>query len=322
MVGEVSGGPSKKPRIENIIDLAENDDLKEQVRKLEEKNEQLNRSLKAVQVEKKEVDEAMEELRGMVECPVCLLVPRQVGPVPVCSNGHFVCRTCRNRIRQDALDTWIDQKPKCPSCMVDLGNATSLLASRLVERMKHECGQDGCEEMIPFPQLEKHQMVCLFRKVLCPGSTCELEIEFNKVEEHTKSCASIWKQILENDCTYMQYLTRPQKDNNGTLLRWPTNVHRAHGKEFFIKTKRENRIHIFETIMLGTEEECKNYISSITILDKDFKSFTTFTCRPRPISMEKWGDMGLMLSEKALARNWTAKNERYEYQIRVSILKV
>ena len=199
MVGEERRSPSKKPRIDNCIDLAQIDDLKEQFRKykeknkqlrsLEEQNEQLKTSLKEVQVEKKEVDEAMEELRGMVECPVCLLVPRDGGPVPVCSNGHFVCRTCRDRIRQEAL-----AEPKCPSCMVDLGNATSLLAYRLVEKLRHECEQDGCKEMVPFPQLEKHKLVCPFRNVLCPGNYCRLEIPINKFEEHAKSCAKLKNQ--------------------------------------------------------------------------------------------------------------------------------
>ena len=266
MVGDESGGPSKKPRIDKFIDLAEIDDLKEQVRKLEEKNdqlrsleeqnEQLKTSLKEVQVEKKEVDEALEELRGMVECPVCLLVPRQGGPVPVCSNGHFVCHTCRDRIRQEAR--LAEREPKCPSCMVDLGNATSLLASRLVERLKHECEQDGCEEKIPFAQLERHQLVCLFRKVLCPGSNCKLQIPFNKMEEHANSCGKIGIVLMDN--TWHQYLATNKKDS-GDFLTWPTVSFEAHGKLFFVNTKRTKKhIYMFETILLGSEEECKGYI--------------------------------------------------------------
>merc|ERR1719430_2271288 len=126
----------------------------------------------------------MTELRGMIECPVGLLVPKQGGPVPVCSNGHFVCKTCQDRIREQAMVDGVGE-PKCPSCMVTLGNATSLLASRLVEKVKHECEHDGCEEMIPFADLKKHMLVCLFRKVLCPSSGgCGLVIAFNKVVEH------------------------------------------------------------------------------------------------------------------------------------------
>ena len=313
MVGEGSGGPSKKPRIDNCIDLVENStdlaDLKEQVRKLEEQNEQL-RSL----------EEAMGELRGMVECPVCLQVPRQGGPIPVCSNGHFVCRTCRDRIRQGALLDGMGQA-KCPSCMVNLGNATSLLASRLVEKMKHKCEQEGCEQMIPFPQLEKHQMVCLFRKVLCPGNTCKLEIQFNKVEEHAKSCANFSKWIIEsNNSSWSQILSG---SSMGTIefVTWPTKTILLHGKVFFVKTKRENQIYTFETMMLGNDEECKEYLSSITILDKDGEIFTRNTSHPRPINMEEWGGMGLMLPENALSRVWTLKEEKPTYGIKISIKK-
>ena len=95
MVNESSDGPSKRPRMNNVIDLAEYDDVLNRVQELEKEN----RRLKKVERENKELRDAMNELRGMVECPVCLLVPRQGGPLPVCSNGHFVCCTCRDRIR-------------------------------------------------------------------------------------------------------------------------------------------------------------------------------------------------------------------------------
>ena len=212
--------------------------------------------------------------------------------------------------------------------MVDLGNATSLLASRLVERLKHECEQDGCEEKIPFAELEKHQLVCLFRKVLCPGSTCKLQIQFNKMEEHANSCGKIeilknTRNININSITRNQYLATNKKDN-GDFLTWPTYSFKAHGKQFFLKSKRTKKlIYMFETIMLGSDEECKGYLASISILDKDLKVFTTNICHPRPISMEKWGDMGLNLAEKSLARIWTpTEDERYRYKIELSIKKV
>ena len=104
------------------------------------------------------------------------------------SNGHIVCHPCKDRIRQDTL------LAKCPSCMVDLGNATSLIASRLVEKVKHECDNEGCDEMFDLSHLESHQKVCVFRKVRCPGSVlCKLEMSFNKVEEHVKGCRGIRK---------------------------------------------------------------------------------------------------------------------------------
>ena len=32
----------------------------------------------------------LEDMKDRVECPVCLVVPRE-GPVPMCPRGHFLC---------------------------------------------------------------------------------------------------------------------------------------------------------------------------------------------------------------------------------------
>ena len=100
---------------------------------LEKEKQLLEERCKIMEADMKKMEGLVEELVGVVECPVCLVLPNQGGPVPVCPNGHFVCRTCRDRLRQEAGADPV----KCPSCTVDLGNATSLLASRLVEGVKH-----------------------------------------------------------------------------------------------------------------------------------------------------------------------------------------
>ena len=121
--------------------------------------QRLEQHCKKLEADKKKRDEELvkmielvKELVGVVECQVCLVLPKQAGPVPVCPNGHFVCRTCRDRLRQDAGA----EAAKCPSCTVDLGNGTSLLASRLVEKVKHQCEHFGCEEMVDFAEFENH----------------------------------------------------------------------------------------------------------------------------------------------------------------------
>merc|ERR1719342_134979 len=114
MAGKNREAKKRQRTVSDVIDLDfdpeadENKGLRDQVRILEEEKKQL-------QVERNELRDVFEELRGMVECPVCLVVPRQGRPVPVCSNGHFLCHPCRDRIRQD---TGVDRVPKCPSCTV------------------------------------------------------------------------------------------------------------------------------------------------------------------------------------------------------------
>ena len=101
---EMIQGGSKRPRVEPCIDLAlanneELAELREKVRKLEEENrvelilkknhrkeiqelKDRNQELEERHEEDKQLKEVVEELREMIECPVCLMVPRQGGPVP------------------------------------------------------------------------------------------------------------------------------------------------------------------------------------------------------------------------------------------------
>ena len=227
--------------------------------------------------------------------------------MPVCSNGHFLCRTCRDRIKLDAAGV-----AKCPSCIVDLGDATSLLASRLVERVKHECEHEGCEEMVAFDHLENHQQSCLFRKVLCPGSglTCKLEMALVKVEEHVKTCPDFWKTIQLNNAVTKQRMEERDNDSGETIF-WDSAKISAHGKIFFLRRKRENKNQIYETVMLGSAKECSGFLVTTKILDKDSKTFTANTSQPRPISQESWGHMGLILPEKALANIWRPDGDQY-----------
>ena len=71
--------------------------------------------------------------------------------------------------------------------------------------------------------------------------------------------------------------------------------------------------------MLGSEAECKGFLASLTILDKEGKVFTRKDWRPRPISMEEWGNMGLVVSEKDLSTIWRPDEKDFVYDIKVSV---
>lgn len=287
---------------------------------MQEENKDVKEEYKQITDENKQMKDVVEELREMIEYPVCLLVPRQRGPVPVCSNGHILCHACTDRIRLDARAA--GENAKCPSCTVDLGNTTSLLASRLVERVEHECEHNGCEQMIAFDQLVNHQMSCSFRKVLCPGSgkTCKnVEMPLNKVEEHIKTCPDNLKPIQLNNAVVKLRMSERYKDSEETLL-WGSHTFMVHGKTFFMRKKREKHILHCETVMLGGAEECKGFFVDTKILDKDSKTVTANTSHPRPIGQEAWGHMGLLLPEKGLSGIWrTDRDEHLAFGIQICI---
>ena len=39
----------------------------------------------------------LSELAEMVECPVCMEIPRS-SPITACKNGHLVCKKCRPQV--------------------------------------------------------------------------------------------------------------------------------------------------------------------------------------------------------------------------------
>ena len=304
-------GSSNRPREGDMIDLVEEeDDMSKRMMELEEEN----RRLREVEMKHKEV---MKELKGMIECPVCLSVPKQGSPMPVCSNGHFICISCRDRIRQEAGEV---VETKCPSCMVNLGTATSLLASKVIQCTKHECEHEGCEEMIPFSQLKKHSLACVFRRVLCPG--CGIEMSFKEVAEHISSCKDASEdEVTKFDNKVTLKITIPRDEvEDIEENEWKTSFVTMDKKMFFVQSRRENHFFFCEVIMLGSAEECEGFVANLEISDKRNIYFTRGP--PRPISLENWSCMGLCVQEKALSNIWTLQDDHYTFEVYINISKV
>ena len=120
----------------DVVDLSDDDDVKESGAKLlkveEEKNQlgqekrQLEEEKSRLEEEKRQLEEEKRQLEGekgqleedkgllemerdqaknilkehvsLVECPVCWMLPREDKPVPCCPQGHLVCSTCKDKL--------------------------------------------------------------------------------------------------------------------------------------------------------------------------------------------------------------------------------
>lgn len=51
-----------------------------------------------VEEEKVKVEKMLKEQQNLVECPVCLTLPREDRAVPCCPQGHFVCSPCMDQL--------------------------------------------------------------------------------------------------------------------------------------------------------------------------------------------------------------------------------
>ena len=62
-----------------------------------------------------------EDLKDVLECPVCLKVPRSA-PIFQCERGHVVCNECHPKL------------VTCPVCRLPLGNTRSLISEKVLAR--------------------------------------------------------------------------------------------------------------------------------------------------------------------------------------------
>merc|ERR1719430_828281 len=128
-----------------------------------------------------DTEKILEEQRRIVECPVCLQMPRE-GPVPCCPRGHFICSKCLDEMKKEG-------KKCCPTCWAPMGQGKSLLAFTVIKHARHECSLQGCTEEIAFDDIKEHEEKCSRRLVICPGSdSCAKMIPFKLIEDHIESC--------------------------------------------------------------------------------------------------------------------------------------
>ena len=78
-------------------------ELKAVVKEHEKMLASTNKKLFEVEDEKVKVEDEKNKFEAkLVECPVCLTLPRK-GPVPCCANGHLVCSPCLGKLREEAM---------------------------------------------------------------------------------------------------------------------------------------------------------------------------------------------------------------------------
>ena len=132
---------------------------------LQDKKDELQDKEEELQSEKEKVN----DIKKLIECPVCLDVPRR-GPVYTCSNGHLVCQKCK--------------RATCPTCRVPMGENKSLVAVKILEKILHDCKFVGCEEEDTLQDIEQHEKNCEYRLVACPNIGCDQIVPLSKLSNH------------------------------------------------------------------------------------------------------------------------------------------
>jgi len=312
-------------RVAKLLD-ENNTILKEKNKAIDQKNKIMVEKTEAV-TEKTRLKKQMEnmrkfvvELQGAVECPVCLVVPRE-GPVPCCPAGHITCSPCLERWRGEGNE-------ECPTCRLPMGEGKSLLARVVIEHMEHECSLEGCQAMVAHEGYKEHQEACTYRLVICPGSglTCTNMLPFCQVEEHVKTCEdfpSITVKTNKGTHDYFSevYTLEETALQESELIDWGSKALKSEsGKLFFFRMNKVKKIFSVDVVMMGRQEECDNVQVEIGFMNPETeKVFFKSTFNPRPITTTNSEELCLTVKQALISKYWHYNQTEKSYDFDVSI---
>ena len=227
-------------------------------RELKDKQARFEKKLKDFEGAKKDFEEAAkkkkltQEVTDQIECPVCLEVPR-IGPVPVCPNGHLVCKSCKTA--------------SCPTCRTAMGKGNSLLAVTILENIDHRCKLQDCELEFPLHEIEKHESGCKHRIVACPKKKCQAKVPLLKLVQHL---------LGSEDCCFQT--EEPRKVLDGVwntehfsvpnieklTKNWSMDLYSLNEEVFGVFPNKEGQFN-FVLVMFNSEKDCSKYKFEIVV---------------------------------------------------------
>ena len=290
--------------------------LKEEKEAALQENRAIKRKLQEEKNQGKKNQKLVAELQEKVECPVCLVAPRE-GPVPCCPVGHIVCSPCLTRLRGEG-------KEECPTCRAPMGEGESALAKVIIEQMVHQCSLESCEEMVAFKGYKEHQASCQYRLVICPGMSpaCNEMVSLCKLEDHAKICQGM--ELSENLKQGMMFWV-PEDVVESDGLVWKTEQFKGTNGVFFFNMGKPNYHYSLEVVMLGSEEDCWKNTMEVSVMGPDSDTADIQSrFRPRPIGLTNDTDgFCLIFKQESLAKIWkyNGVDKRFEFKVSVKAMK-
>ncbi|CAF3210251.1 unnamed protein product [Rotaria sp. Silwood2] len=125
-----------------------------------------------------------------LKCPIC----HELLWKPV------ACQSCETPFCSTCIHQWLVNHPKnCPNrCKTYIERKCPPVVAKLLAELKIVCFYEstGCNEVISYEGLDKHEIECSFQSHLCPG--CQSQILKKDFDNHQNNCASI--ELTCQDC--------------------------------------------------------------------------------------------------------------------------
>jgi len=246
---------------------------------------------------KANVRRKMDKISDELQCPVCLLIPREV-PIPACPVGHIICKTCRGNMTT------------CPTCRRLMPeDGTNTLANKMIELVPHSCKYSKCQVKNYLKEIEEHEARCPERAVKCPYLYCNANEEV-KVSEFKK-------HAIDKDCTFYSsdFLSKGTiksciETSSGESIQsvvsedrnWKMRAFEDHGKLFYFHRHyfSAEQTFAFYVTMAEHDSEAEKHLAKMTLKHQnDWRKSLSFT--QNVISMDSApSDINSVLSSKSV----------------------
>ena len=126
----------------------------------------------------------IKTIMDILKCKLCKKI--LLNPYDCSKCGNTFCYYCINKLKQNNLP--------CPfNCKSFDITPSSVGIKKFLNPLKFECKykKNGCQEIIPYMNIENHENNCPFNVTDCPNSQCKQKIRNNMLENH-----------IQNECPY------------------------------------------------------------------------------------------------------------------------
>jgi hypothetical protein len=214
----------------------------------------------------------LKDIENLLECPVCLTVPRGGTPIYECSNSHIICGDCAEKITEQ----------KCPTCrVIFLLDKRNRIAEKLILKFDFEVpcihtGQ-GCNHREKNSRIKAHEANCTKNHVECLVTTCGEIMNPDQLIEHSRqkhNCAE-WK-TAGNKFSYNFGIRDEDFENTHSTLTWLQWFFVLGGQTYIPILWNENGVFCVMVYILAEKEVAQKYTVTISITGKDFHmNYTT-----------------------------------------------
>lgn len=182
----------------------------------------------------------IKTIMNILKCKICKNI--LLNPYDCSKCGNTFCYNCISKLKQN--------KMSCPfNCKLFEITPSSFGIKKFLNQLKFYCKykNNGCNEIVPYLDIESHENSCPFNIVTCPNAQCRVKIKNDMLENH-----------IQNECPFTLFEC---KNCNINLNRKDMILHNKMCKQ--IKEQLDRQSPIINKI---TQEQCvKN--------NKDFQSF-------------------------------------------------